>query len=111
MWQEAPQSVLPVIEKLRAAGLRIWIYSGDTDGRVPVTSTRYSLKKLGLKTIEEWTPWYNHQQVGGWAEIYEGLTFVTIRNAGHQVPTFSPKSSLQLIRHYLANKKLPASPF
>ncbi|OWM90668.1 hypothetical protein CDL15_Pgr020973 [Punica granatum] len=85
--------------------------SGDTDGRVPVTSTRYSLKKLGLKTIEEWTPWYNHQQVGGWAEIYEGLTFVTIRNAGHQVPTFSPKSSLQLIRHYLANKKLPASPF
>ena len=38
-------------------------YSGDTDGRVPVTSTRYALRKLGLPIIENWTPWYTSQQV------------------------------------------------
>jgi hypothetical protein len=37
--------------------------SGDTDGRIPVTSTRLTLNKLGLKTVQEWTPWYDHQQV------------------------------------------------
>ncbi|PRQ55935.1 putative carboxypeptidase D [Rosa chinensis] len=37
---------------------------GDTDGRAPVTSTRYALKKLGLKIKQDWTPWYNSKQVG-----------------------------------------------
>jgi hypothetical protein len=31
-------------------------FSGDTDGRVPVTSTRYALRKLGLRIVEDWTP-------------------------------------------------------
>ncbi|KAF6164822.1 hypothetical protein GIB67_017148 [Kingdonia uniflora] len=84
---------------------------GDTDGRVPVTSTRYSLKKLGLNITEDWSPWYNHREVGGWTTIYEGLTFVTVRGAGHQVPTFAPKRSLQLVKHFLANKKLPSAAF
>ncbi|KAF8407444.1 hypothetical protein HHK36_006577 [Tetracentron sinense] len=84
---------------------------GDTDGRVPVTSTRYTLNKLGLNITEDWTPWYNHKEVGGWTIIYDGLTFVTFRGAGHQVPTFAPKRSLQLIQHFLANKKLPSDAF
>ena len=49
-------------------------------------------------------------QVGGWNIVYDGLTFVTIRGAGHQVPTFTPKQALQLVRHFLVNKKLPQHP-
>ncbi|XP_059448683.1 serine carboxypeptidase-like 34 [Corylus avellana] len=111
VWNDSPASILPTIKKLVDGGLRIWIYSGDTDGRVPVTSTRYALRKLGLPIIEDWTPWYTSQQVGGWRVTYDGLTFVTIRGAGHEVPTFAPKQSLQLITHYLANQKLPSAPF
>lgn len=110
-WKDAPSSILPVIKKLIAGGLRIWVYSGDNDGRIPVTATRYTLRKLGLRTIQEWTPWYTHDQVGGWTIEYEGLMFVTIRGAGHQVPTFKPKESLQLVTHFLANKKLPTKAF
>ncbi|KAG2398052.1 hypothetical protein LR48_Vigan08g190200 [Vigna angularis] len=109
-WNDSPASILPVIKKLAAGGLRIWVYSGDTDGRVPVTGTRYALKKLGLPIVEDWTPWYTSQQVGGWRTIYDGLTFVTIRGAGHEVPTYTPKPALQLLRHFLANKKLPSQP-
>ncbi|KAJ8618564.1 hypothetical protein MRB53_014750 [Persea americana] len=110
-WHDAPHSMVPTLNKLVAGGLRIWIYSGDTDGRVPVTSTRYTLNKLRLPIIEDWTPWYNHEQVGGWTIGYKGLTFVTLRGAGHQVPTFVPKKSLQLIKHFLANEHLPKAPF
>ncbi|GKV11055.1 hypothetical protein SLEP1_g22341 [Rubroshorea leprosula] len=85
--------------------------SGDTDGRIPVTATRYTLRKLGLSTIKEWTPWYSHQQVGGWTIEYDGLMFVTIRGAEHAVPVFKPKEALQLIEHFLANQTLPTSPF
>ncbi|XP_038896880.1 serine carboxypeptidase-like 34 [Benincasa hispida] len=110
-WKDAPSSILPIIKKLVAGGLRIWIFSGDTDGRIPVTSTRLTLNKLGLKIKQDWTPWYSHQQVGGWTIEYEGLTFVTVRGAGHEVPQFAPKQALQLIRHFLANHKLPTVSF
>ncbi|CAN6481712.1 unnamed protein product [Victoria cruziana] len=110
-WADAPASVLPIIRKLVNGGLRVWVYSGDTDGRIPATATRYTLKKLGLKVVEEWVPWYHHQQVGGWYQIYDGLTFVTVRGAGHQVPTFAPARSRQLIRHFLKNRKLPKEPY
>ncbi|KAM6566691.1 hypothetical protein CsatA_025819 [Cannabis sativa] len=110
-WKDAPASVLPIIKKLIAGGLRIWVYSGDTDGRIPVTSTRYTLKKLGLQITQDWTPWYNSRQVGGWTVEYKGLNFVTIRGAGHEVPQFAPRQSLMLIEHFLNNRKLPAKPF
>ncbi|CAJ2679661.1 unnamed protein product [Trifolium pratense] len=109
-WNDSPVSMLPVLKKLIAGGLRVWVYSGDTDGRIPVTATRYTLKKLGLPIVQDWTPWYTSRQVGGWNIVYDGLTFVTIRGAGHQVPTFTPKQALQLIRHFLVNKKLPQHP-
>ncbi|KAL0288398.1 UNVERIFIED_CONTAM: Serine carboxypeptidase-like 34, partial [Sesamum angustifolium] len=57
-WRDAPTSILPIIKKLIAAGQRVWVFSGDTDGRVPVTATRYSLRKLGLNIKQDWTPWY-----------------------------------------------------
>ncbi|KAJ6353523.1 hypothetical protein OIU76_002523 [Salix suchowensis] len=110
-WSDAPQSILPIIKKLIAGGIRIWVYSGDTDGRIPVTATRYTLNKLGLKTIEEWSPWYHGKQVAGWTIVYDGLTFVTIRGAGHQVPTFKPRQSLSFIKRFLENKKLPSEAF
>ncbi|XP_073001159.1 serine carboxypeptidase-like 34 isoform X1 [Typha latifolia] len=110
-WNEAPFSVLPIIRKLINGGLRVWVYSGDTDGRIPVTSTRYSLNKLGLKTVQEWRPWYDHKQVGGWTIIFDGLTFVTIRGAGHEVPQFAPRQAQQLVKHFLANKQLPPAAF
>lgn len=110
-WSDAPSSILPVMKKLVAGGLRIWVFSGDTDGRIPVTATRLTLRKLGLKIIQDWTPWYIKQQVGGWTIAYDGLMFVTIRGAGHQVPTFKPKEALLMLRRFLANKTMPPTAF
>ncbi|KAB2087802.1 hypothetical protein ES319_A04G130300v1 [Gossypium barbadense] len=112
VWWDSPASLLPTLKKLIAGGIRIWVLSGDTDGRIPVTSTRLTLNKLGLKINKEWTPWYtHHKQVGGWTIEYEGLMFVSIRGAGHQVPSFKPRQALQIVRHFLANKKLSSTPF
>ncbi|CAL5007793.1 unnamed protein product [Urochloa decumbens] len=110
-WNDAAFSTLPIIRKLIAGGLRVWVFSGDTDGRIPVTATRLTLKKLGLKTVEEWTPWYDHQQVGGWTIVYDGLTFVTIRGAGHEVPLHAPRQALTLFSNFLAGTKMPQTPF
>ncbi|XP_031272349.1 serine carboxypeptidase-like 35 [Pistacia vera] len=111
-WNDSPDSVLPVIEKLLDSGMRIWIYSGDTDGRVPVTSTRLSINKMGLKIEEEWRAWFHKKEVAGWVETYEkGLTLATVRGAGHQVPLFAPDQSLSLFLHFLNATTLPSSRF
>uniref|UniRef100_A0A0D3ENB7 Uncharacterized protein n=1 Tax=Oryza barthii TaxID=65489 RepID=A0A0D3ENB7_9ORYZ len=50
-------SVLPIYSKLIKAGLRIWFYSGDADGRVPVIGSRYCMEALGLAIKRDWQPW------------------------------------------------------
>lgn len=52
---------------------------------------------------------YLWSQVGGWTEVYKGLTFATVRGAGHEVPLFEPKRALILFRSFLAGKELPRS--
>ncbi|KAK9268047.1 hypothetical protein L1049_010486 [Liquidambar formosana] len=106
-WTYSKPSVLPIYKKLIAAGLRIWVYSGDTDGRVPVLSTGYSLSSLGLPITRAWRPWYHQKEVSGWFQEYKGLTFATFRGAGHAVPIFKPSNSLALFTSFLLGESLP----
>ncbi|PRQ28858.1 putative carboxypeptidase D [Rosa chinensis] len=108
-WVDSKPSVLPIYKKLIAAGMRIWVYSGDTDGRVPVLSTRYSISALGLPITKAWTPWYHQKQVSGWFQEYKGLTFATFRGAGHAVPCFKPSNSLALFTSFLLGESLPSA--
>lgn len=108
-WKDSEFSILPIYKELIAAGLRIWVFSGDTDSVVPVTATRFSLSHLNLHVKRRWYPWYSGDEVGGWTEVYHGLTFATVRGAGHEVPLFQPKRGFLLFQTFLAGKNLPKS--
>ncbi|CAN1223626.1 Serine carboxypeptidase-like 29 [Linum grandiflorum] len=108
-WKDSDPSMLPTYKELIAAGFRIWVFSGDTDSVVPVTATRFSLSHLNLTVKTRWYPWKSGNQVGGWTEEYEGLTFATVRGAGHEVPLFQPRRAFILFRSFLAGKRLPRS--
>ncbi|KAL0404173.1 UNVERIFIED_CONTAM: Serine carboxypeptidase 24 [Sesamum radiatum] len=109
-WKDSEASMLPTYKKLIAAGLRIWVFSGDTDAVVPVTATRLSLSHLNLKIKVPWYPWYSGaSQVGGWTEVYDGLTFATVRGAGHEVPLIQPRRGFILFRTFLSGNDLPKS--
>ncbi|KAJ7555078.1 hypothetical protein O6H91_05G021400 [Diphasiastrum complanatum] len=99
-------SVLPTYRQLVGNGLRIWIYSGDVDGNVPTTGTRYWINQLKLPIHIPWYPWNHENQVGGWTQIYEGLTFITVRGAGHMVPSIKPAEAVSIFRSFLAGKPL-----
>ncbi|KVH97340.1 Peptidase S10, serine carboxypeptidase [Cynara cardunculus var. scolymus] len=46
-------------------------------------------------------------RVAGFAQVYQGdLTFSTILGAGHQVPSYKPKTAFALVRHFLTGKPL-----
>ncbi|KAL0464473.1 UNVERIFIED_CONTAM: Serine carboxypeptidase-like 40 [Sesamum latifolium] len=109
-WVDSPSTVIPLLKELLANGLRVWIYSGDIDGRIPVTSTKNTIQVLKLPIITPWHPWYLGGQVAGYTQVYEGkLTFATVRGAGHQVPSDQPARALSLIMHFLSGTHLPNS--
>ncbi|KAI3767358.1 hypothetical protein L2E82_17453 [Cichorium intybus] len=61
-WTDSPTTILPTITQLIDNGISVWIYSGDTDGRIPVTASRYSVNKLKLPVETAWRPWYFNRE-------------------------------------------------
>ncbi|CAA2978318.1 Serine carboxypeptidase II-3 [Olea europaea subsp. europaea] len=103
-WKDSPSTMFPIYKRLMALGLRILLYSGDVDAVVPVTGTRYSIGAMNLKVIKPWRPWLDEtDEVGGYQVVYDGLTFATVRGAGHQVPQFQPQRAFTLLKVYLAD--------
>ncbi|GFP87775.1 serine carboxypeptidase-like 40 [Phtheirospermum japonicum] len=108
-WQDSPYTVSPLIKAIMAHGLRVWIYSGDVDAMVPVTSTLLSIRDMKLGVVTRWYPWNIDGEVGGYTQVYQNLTFATVRGAGHEVPMYQPKRSLSLITHFVTGTPLPHS--
>ncbi|XP_066391400.1 serine carboxypeptidase II-3-like isoform X2 [Miscanthus floridulus] len=115
-WTDSATTVLPILTELLKNDVRVWVYSGDTDGRVPVTSSRYSVNQLQLPVAAKWRAWFSSTQgageVGGYVVEYKGkekgsLSLVTVRGAGHEVPSYQPKRALVLVQNFLAGKTLP----
>ncbi|CAK9170524.1 unnamed protein product [Ilex paraguariensis] len=107
-WEDSPSTMIPLLEEFMENCLRVWIFSGDIDGRIPVTSTKYSINYMKLPVKTPWHPWLLNGEVGGYTQVYEGdLTFATVRGAGHQVPSYQPARALSLILHFLAGTPLP----
>ncbi|KAI3522111.1 hypothetical protein L1887_11590 [Cichorium endivia] len=107
-WTDSPMTILPTINQLIANGISVWIYSGDIDGMIPVTSTRYAVNKLKLPVETAWRPWYYNKEVGGYVVGYKGVVLTTVRGAGHTVPSYQPERALMMISSFLQGKLPPS---
>jgi len=109
-YTDRARTVLPIIQDLIASGIRVWIYSGDVDSVVAVTTTRYAINTLNLKTKTPFRAWYSSDgEVGGYVIVYDGLVFATVRGAGHEVPSYQPERALTLFSAFIQGAPLPSS--
>ena len=46
-------------------------------------------------------------QAGSYVEEYNGLTLATVREAGHEVPSYQPERALAMISSFLQGKLPP----
>lgn len=88
----------------------VFVCSGDVDSVVAVTTTRYAINTLNLETQTPFRPWYSSpDEVGGYVVQYDGLTFATVRGAGHEVPSYQPERALTLFSSFVQGIPLPSS--
>lgn len=98
--------------------MRILIYNGDADSCVPYIGNEEwttDLAKTGAITeLKSWHPWFESTQSpvpAGYATTYnvtgapdKDFSFVTIRLAGHMVPTFQPGPAYAFFDRFLSHQ-------
>jgi carboxypeptidase C (cathepsin A) len=86
------------------------VYNGDTDPAITSFAAQNWTSHLGLKELAEWSPWTldGCKRVGGYVTRYEGgLDFLTIRGAGHLVPTYKPEAAFTFMTSWIEGKAYP----
>jgi len=103
-YQTVYSTVIPVHQFLLNSGIRILIYSGDTDMCVPFTGSEAWTTSLGIPIVSDWRPWYVNSQVAGYVKDYGTIRFATIKGAGHMVPQYRPPQALYFFTQFLADQ-------
>ncbi|EPB74994.1 serine carboxypeptidase [Ancylostoma ceylanicum] len=85
-------------------GLKGMIYSGDVDMACNFLMGQRFSRKLGYKETKNKKHYIVDGQIGGYHTAYENLHFVTVRGAGHMVPTDKPSVAYHIIDAFLFNK-------
>jgi len=79
---------------------RILIYSGDLDAAVPFVGTQRWIECLQRPITNDWRPWYFQNQTAGFRIDYQGISFMTIKGAGHMVPWYLPPQGLAFLQYW-----------
>ena len=99
-----PEGSIWTYPTLIKEGIRILIYSGDTDIVVPYNGNQAWIKDLKLEVEEPWRQWraFNDMNnVSGYIVKYKGLTFCTIKGTGHMAPMWKPKESFYMFQKFI----------
>lgn len=95
----------PTVEKLLKVGVAVTYNYGDWDSVCDFLSGQMFMKHLDLPVKDYSKPWYVEDGVlAGRIVQYEGLDFITVRDAGHMVPTDQPRSAFKLLEYVLGQR-------
>ena len=86
-------------------GIRVWLFSGDFDDVVPFTDTEKNVIDFHRDKVGEWSSWSTGDQHSGFYQVYDrNFTTITVKGAGHMVPSVKPKQAYQLFYNFINNK-------
>ena len=91
------------------------IYNGDFDTCVPFTQneewTSMLAKEEGYRELLPWQPWPQHAEgrAAGYVRTHAtgkgtNFTLLTVKGAGHMVPTYKPKQAYDFLQRFLSGQ-------
>ncbi|XP_059625414.1 serine carboxypeptidase-like 20 [Cornus florida] len=100
-------SMINFHKNLTMQGYRALIFSGDHDMCVPHTGSEAWTRSLGYQIVDEWRSWVSNDQIAGYTQGYaNNLIYLTIKGAGHTVPEYKPRESLDFYSRWLEGKAI-----
>ncbi|KAF6087730.1 cathepsin A [Phyllostomus discolor] len=101
------QSMHPQYLKLLAPQkYRILLYNGDVDMACNFMGDEWFVDSLNQKMEVQRRPWLvdyreSGEQIGGFVKEFSNIAFLTIKGAGHMVPTDMPQAAFTMFSRFL----------
>jgi len=94
------------ISSILRSGLPVLMYNGDIDlmcNNLGVEDYLSQMAWPGQDGFNEAEPqtWVVDGRDAGWSKTFEGLTYLSITDAGHMVPTDQPEAALDMINRFM----------
>uniref|UniRef100_A0A0K0EKK6 Carboxypeptidase n=1 Tax=Strongyloides stercoralis TaxID=6248 RepID=A0A0K0EKK6_STRER len=102
-YQKQYSDMTPFFKTIIEGNVRILLYYGDTDMACNFMMGQQFAASLGLKRRLSKQPWKFDRQIAGFKTIYDGLTFLTVRGAGHMAPQWKAPQMYYAIQQFLMN--------
>ncbi|KAF8013916.1 hypothetical protein BT93_I1698 [Corymbia citriodora subsp. variegata] len=107
-YEDDLNSSVPYHYDLIKAGYRALVYSGDHDMLIPYVATEKWIQHLNMTVVDDWRPWFVDGQVAGYTfkstiNIGDGMTFATVKGAGHTAPEYKPKQCFEMADRWLSH--------
>ncbi len=83
---------------------RALIYHGDTDLACNFLGGQEFVNSLGQKEIAQRRAWVVNNQIAGFVQEFENITYMTVKGAGHMVPQWRAPQALQMFENFLNNQ-------
>ncbi|PLW42972.1 hypothetical protein PCASD_04722 [Puccinia coronata f. sp. avenae] len=108
---DAARSSTPALAKLLNKGLRTVIWAGDRDFICNTLGGYRSISAMDWEYAEEFrkAPWNKLSIKGknvGTYKIAGPLTYITVNNAGHEIPAYKPELSLEVFRQTIFHEHI-----
>ncbi|KAF1335614.1 Serine protease family s10, partial [Globisporangium splendens] len=103
------QRVTPIWKELLAHGVKGVIYHGDVDMVCDFIGGLWAVESLKLQRLGKRKTWSveldGTQQTGGFVEEFKGLTYVTVKGAGHLVPMWKPVEAKRMLDLFVLERE------
>jgi cathepsin A (carboxypeptidase C) len=105
-YQRQYNDMTTFFEKILEAKVPILLYYGDVDMVCNFMHGQKFVSQLGLPIKKEQTLWEVNDQTAGFQTVYEGLTFITIRGAGHMAPGWKAPQTYHALKQFVFNQPI-----
>jgi len=103
-------TMIKFYETIMASGKkpRILLYNGDIDMACNFLGDEWFVDSLGKQLLVERRPWLvkdqdGYNQIAGYVKQFHRISFLTVKGAGHMVPTDKPKEAFEMLTRFIKN--------
>ncbi|MBN3309794.1 PPGB protein, partial [Amia calva] len=103
LYQRTYHDMTSFYQYLLQKDLQLLVYNGDVDMACNFIGGKWFVESLNQQPISQYKPWYYNDQIAGYVEQYQKITFLTVMGSGHMVPQYKPGPALQMFQNFLSN--------